>query len=273
MVELLKLAAEPDRDLRTEYERQIAYDIMSVGGRWQQPFGTYIGTTASSTSVAYLAKYMERVVFGEAFGTPAEQHDREYSAYESASLFVVVIDHKRARAAGSARIVLPSSIGLKTLSDIESFWETPVESLAQPGGFQTDVDNTWDVATLSVAAPYRKGLVSQALHQAICTAAFHAHVRWLISILDKYVYRLLQMQLRRMFNSFINLGLQMYAGSPSLPVWCDLETYTARLRRESQALFETLFLGRHLEEAVSTPDWNQLQTVIRSERSESDLVL
>src|SRR5579875_1985596 len=93
-----------------------------VGGlgaaRLVEPFGVYV--LRSEDPAAELGRSLERAVFLEAFGNTPELLEVEYSPYESASLFLVVVDHRRRLPAGVMRVICPGGpAGLKSLNDLE----------------------------------------------------------------------------------------------------------------------------------------------------------
>src|SRR6266516_4584263 len=92
-----------------------------------EPFGTYLA--CSDEPSAELARSVERAVFLETFGDTAELLDAEYQPYESASIFFIVLDHRRRVPAGMMRVIVPSRAGFKSLDDIARVWNQPVDNV------------------------------------------------------------------------------------------------------------------------------------------------
>jgi hypothetical protein len=224
------------------------------------PFGTYV--FASGDPAAFLARYLEHEVFGEVFGNSKDLLAAEYDPYEAASVFVIVVDHRRRVAAGVLRIVVASPAGLKSLNDIGRLWGQDADVLVRTTGLDPSRCVIWDVATLAVGRDYRRattrGLVSLALWQAVGVMASRAAVELLVAIIDVPVYRLLQAKLQQIFSTFDGVGPLRYLDSPaSLPVWSRPEHVQARLADTDPTLHRLLVEGRGLEAAVTPPDWDE----------------
>ena len=106
-----------------------------------QPFGTYV--FAADEPGAALARAVEREVFLETFGDTPEVLDAEYAQYDDASVFFVVVDHRRRVPAGMMRVITPSPAGFKSLDDLLPAWGVP------PHDALRSVDTSWDLATAS----------------------------------------------------------------------------------------------------------------------------
>jgi len=207
---------------------------------------------------AELARRVERVVFAEVFGNSPALLAAEYGPFDDASLYFVLVDHRRRVAAGAVRVILPGPAGCKTAIDLATRWARPSAVAAQG----IELDGTWDVATLAVAADYRKrstqGLVSMALYQALCATAAHRGVRWFLATLDLVVLDLIQAELKDPMSMFEGVAPRRYLDSPlSLPVWSDQAAWARRLSVEEPDLFELLIRGRALEAALTPPLWER----------------
>jgi hypothetical protein len=242
--------------------RQLADRVIDPASA--QPFGVYV--LRSDDPASELARHVERVVFLEAFGNTPELLAREYDPYEPSSTFLCVLDHRRKMPAGVMRLIVPSDAGLKSLDDLELVWGEKLDALLPRSGVTYGRQHVWDIATLAVGVDYRgraaSGLVSLALYQALCMSASQAGTEWFVSILDAAVLRMVQGQMRRPFSNFDGIAAQRYLDSKSsLPVWCDIATWSRRLAAADPTIYELLFEGHGLEAAVAVPDWARVSLV------------
>ncbi len=247
-------------DLTLDRIRELVDTIAAEAGRSDAPFGTYVFTPDEPG--ADLARHVEQLVFEESFGNSPEATEAEYAAYEGATVFICVLDHRRSLPVGAIRLVLPGAAGFKTMDDIADHWHTPPADAMRSSGMDRASGATWDIATLSVAPGYRNGVVSLALYQATTTMALRCGVQWFITVLDVVVLRLLQLGLRRPFARFPGLDPQDYFGSVSVPCVSDVTAWADRLASADPTLYETLFIGAGLEPAVSHPDWHEAAAVL-----------
>jgi hypothetical protein len=252
-------------DLSDVDVRDLAHQLAAAHGRDAAPFGTYL--LDPGEPAAALARRLECEVFGEVFGNTAALLSAEYEPYEATTRFVCVLDHRRGRAVGAVRLILPaggpppwpSSTGAKSLDDLARVWGVPPEQATLADGRPVDPLRTWDIATLAVADGYRRGLVSLALYQACCATASRAGAASFVTIVDVAVLRLLQARLGRPFSPVPGAAARRYLDSPaSVPCTCDLREWPRRLAQRDPLLHETLFSGQGLEPAVSRPDWEDL---------------
>src|SRR6266536_1479353 len=151
-----------------------------------EPFGCYV--LSSDEPAAELGRCVERTVFHETFGDTRDLLDREYEPYESASVFFVVVDHRRRVPAGMMRIIVPSPAGVKSVDDLARVWDAPVSEVLARVERTWDLGRLWDFATLAVAPEYRGeaalGLVTQALVQALTMVGRRWGARRFVAILD-----------------------------------------------------------------------------------------
>lgn len=240
---------------------QLAESVITGAHRVDPPFGLYV--LDCHDPGAELARSVEAEVFMEFFGNTPELLESEYGAYEEASLFLCVLDHRRRTPAGMMRVITPSEAGFKSLDDIGRAWGNDVEGLKQRSGFGFAHHEVWDIATLAVSGEYRgeatAGLVSLALYQALGTLATRHGVRGLVTILDVVVLELIQTRIERPFTAFAGLEPREYLDSPaSLPVFCNLADHMDRISITDPAMYELLYEGTGLESVVSAPAWGQL---------------
>lgn len=226
-----------------------------------QPFGVY--AFAADEPGAELARHVEQVVFDDAFGNSAAMLEREYGPYEGSTMFLCVVDHRRRVPAGMMRLILPSSVGFKSLHDIETVWNRRLDDVLLQNALSLPTGEVCDITTLAVAKDYRgraaSGLVTLALYQAVGTGARRWGARWFVTILDMAVLRLLQWQVHKGFNPYVGVEPMAYLGSASsLPVWADINSWCARLQEVDAAMYDLVFDGKGLEAAVAPPDWSAL---------------
>lgn len=238
--------------------RELAASLAEESGA-TQPFGTYV--LPSSDAQAELGRWVERDVFAEFFGNTPELLAAEYEPYESASMFLVVIDHRRLVPAGVMRVLVPSPAGHKSLHDIPRVWGEACDEVLARSGAPIDLSNCFDVATFAIARDYRgpasEGLVSLALYQALVQTANVYGARWFVAIVDVAVLDAIEERMASFFTKFVGLQPVCYLDSPaSIAGYVDLDSYRARLPAIDRSIYETLFDGTGLEAAVSTPDWD-----------------
>jgi hypothetical protein len=227
--------------------------VASIDTTVAAPFGAYL--FVGNDPAAEIARSLERSVFLEAFGNTPALLFNEYNRYEPASVFICVIDHRRATCAGMMRVIVPidDGPGLKSFVDVEPVWGQTPEALFEESGFTFEPEATWDIATLAVAPEYRSaaslGLMHIGLYQSLARIAQRFEVRWLIAILDYAVYRLIRLQLRRTFTAFA--GERPYLGSErSVPACCLLRSIEVDLATSDPTLHEVIYEGSAVSAAV-----------------------
>jgi len=225
-----------------------------------QPFGAYV--FGPNQPGADLARTIERIVFQEAFGNSPDLLAHEYAAYESQSLFFLVMDHRRHQPAGMLRVVVPAGATgcSKTLDDLETVWAERAEDAFARSGARLDRGGAWDIATLAVAGGYRgkaaQGLVSLALLQALIVALGRFQIDVVTALLDVAVLRLLQWQIGHPFAVIGGVEPRPYLGSrASLPVWSDVPSWRTRLAKSDPTMHALLCEGHGLEAAVAPAEW------------------
>ena len=212
-----------DIDLVQEELRELAGEVISAAGTPDEPFGMYVFGARERESA--LPRYVERLVFDEWYGNPAELLDAEYGPYEDASLFFCVIDHRRSLPAGMLRIALPSPLGFKTFHDMESVWGVPVEEALARTGLEWDLNRVWDTITIAVTKDYRgkatDGLITMSLLQSLAQALLMTNGQTLVTILDQHVLDLFQRTVCEPWQRFPGIEPIEYMDSPaSVPVSC-----------------------------------------------------
>lgn len=243
--------------------------VDSLSAEASTPFGLYL--VGPDEPLADDARRLEASVFFETFGNTPEMLAAEYGPYDDVSVFIVVLDHHRARVAGMIRLILDGHGSLKSMTDIEHEpWSMPLErALAEAGLDDLDTAEALDVTTLAVDPEYRgaatSGLVSLALYQAVVQTAMAGGFRWLVTILDVVVLDLINGSTQAPFRNYPGVDPMRYLDSPSsVPVWCDFAEYQPRLRSLDPSMGEILFDGSGMEAAVAPADYERAGTIARS---------
>jgi len=245
-------------DMQDAEVRRLTRQVAADGAR--EPFGAYL--FHHDEAGADLCRYLEQKVFFEACGDPKEVMAEAYAPYDPSSLFFCVVDHLRMVPAGMMRVVVPSALGFKSLSDIEPIWGESAETLMTRTGIAIDLTTTWDIATLAADADYRgkaaRGLVLMGLYQSLALSALPSGVQWFVTIIDMPVFRLIRWQLCLIFAGYKGVGPRPYMGSPtSIPAWCDVVAAEKRLASTNRDLYEILVQGIGLEPALRRVDLDE----------------
>lgn len=164
---------------------------------------------------ADIGRYVERVVFEQAFGNYAAEMEREYGPYEEASRFFVSFDRQETRPSGVLRVIANSEAGFKTFNDIasEPFFVDQDDAVRRHD--IKDLDKVWDIGTVAVLPEYRRGEgpVSIQLYRALYMAALHEDVEHFVSVIDDGPLRKMRGYLGLMFNPLADAAPQPYLGS------------------------------------------------------------
>ncbi len=230
---------------------------------------------SSTDPLAELARHVEAEVFLDAFGNTADQLDQEYGQYEPSSVFFCVIDHLRSLPAGMIRILVPNpDPGLKSLNDLGRCWGIKDQGPIPGISYGLPQMATWDIASLAVARDYQAaiatGLVSLGLYQAVITVAQRREVSHMVAILDSVVHRMSRWKFHRPFQVLAGAAPLAYLGSEaSIPVYCELSQWKARLAEKDPPLHEIIFAGRGLEAAIRPADLDRSEAIVSSLMAEA----
>ncbi|HUO49613.1 MAG TPA: hypothetical protein VMU09_12345, partial [Acidimicrobiales bacterium] len=235
--------------------RALARETIAAAG--DEPFGLYL--FRADDPAADLARHVEQQVFLETFGNTPELLAKEYLPYEEASVFLCVMDHRRAVPVSAMRIVTPSPAGFKSLDDIAPVWNVDVETMFERTGIPFDPGTIWDIATIAAHPEYRgkaaAGLATLALYQGLAHASLGSGIETLVCVLDLPVFRMMQGVLQGSFDHFEGVEPRPYLGSPaSLPVYLVLEESKRRMAAADRHMYEICYEGRGLEEALRPLD-------------------
>ena len=256
---------EPTIDLVREEMRELASSVIDAAGNPSEPFGVYVFTADEPASE--LARYVERTVFEETFGNPAELLDAEYGPYEESTVFYTVLDHRRRLPAGMMRIILPSDRGVKTFQVIEEVWGGRQDEVMARTATNWDLARTWDVTTLAVAVDYRgkstDGLISLGLYQTLVRSALEGDALVLVTILDMKPLALIQTFTHNAFHEFEGIGPKSYLDSPlSVPAYVEFDEWVPRLIVDDPATHALLCDGVGIEVAMRPPSWAPLMRAL-----------
>lgn len=190
---------------------------------------------------ANIGRFIEGVVFQDAFGNSSDEMVREYSAYESASTFFLSVDRITSKATGVLRVIKNSEAGLKSYDDaVNNFGTTPEKIATHPG--MDDMNRVWDVGTIAVLPEFRgkDGPVSMLLQRAVYKSALDHDIPSLISIVDKKALTRLRSRWRGVGIPFKSLGgakAQSYLGSgKSYPVHGHVPDFYPTMDKERNSL-------------------------------------
>jgi hypothetical protein len=227
-------------DLRLEEQRDLVAAVLTRDAAERTPFGLY--AFGARHPGAELGRAVEREVFGEFFGNTPELLAAEYGPYEASSIFLCAIDHRRLVPAAVARVIVGDGSSSKTLADLERTWGINRRDAVAATGVDTSVGTVYDIATMAVTAPYRKGILGLAVLRAVTMAATEADAGLAVAVLDVAVLDLVQQRTARPFAPFPGAGVRSYLDSAaSLPVWVDHPAYRQRVATDEPAVYDMLY--------------------------------
>jgi hypothetical protein len=161
---------------------------------WPLPSGSRFGCylIPHKNHFSDIARVVECAVFEKFFGDTPERMADSYAPYEEHSLFLLIVDQLQQRAAGTIRIILPSSKGLKSLNDIAN---APLfigaEAIAEHHAI-IDARRCWDIGTLAVHKEYRgtgsDHMVSLMLYGYLYSLMRRRGIKHMVTILDKHAH-------------------------------------------------------------------------------------
>ncbi|GAB7041431.1 MULTISPECIES: GNAT family N-acyltransferase [Catenuloplanes] len=157
--------------------------------------------TGPDDPLADAARAVEQTVFETEFGLDSDTMKAEYSGYDAASRFIVVLDQARHRAAGVIRLIDESPAGLKTLNDAPAHIGGTVDDIREHHRM-TDGRRAVDVATLAVLPEYRgtrSVLVSTLLYRTLYRVFHRDGITHVVAMIDEPAYR----NLRRIGTPFV----------------------------------------------------------------------
>jgi hypothetical protein len=188
---------------------------------------------------ANIGRYIEGVVFKDAFNNTAEDMEHEYGPYEEQSEFFVSIDRDSKKATGALRVIKNGPMGLKTLNDItQPPFIASKEDILKAHGID-DLDDCQDVGTVAVLPEHRsaQGGISVQLYRAMYINALEDGADHLISIVDEKPLSKLTDYLGIPFVPLGNLEGGDYLGSEkSQPVYGYIPDFYKKMNRKRYTL-------------------------------------
>ena len=186
-----------------------------------------------------IARYVEWTVFEEFFKNDIQVMREEYSKYDQASTFLLVLDYEQKKPVGVIRLIKPSEAGLKSLNDLISPtgpWNvdghTAEDRLLEIGD---QPDNTVDIATMGVMPEYRTNHAADGASAALYSTCVwwsleNGYNQW-ITVVDQKIYDMMQ-SWGEPFKKFDGADWAPYLDSPkSLPVHTELFSGLERIRQ------------------------------------------
>jgi hypothetical protein len=143
---------------------------------------------------ANIARQVEREVFEDAWGNDSVTMKSEYGPYDDASVFFVVMDTKAKVPAGVLRMIRNSSVGLKTIVDLDDVVKSPIaipaDDVMRQHGID-DLDRCWDGATAAIPRRYRRRLggVHVQIMRVISAAAIREDIQHFVAVLEAPVFK------------------------------------------------------------------------------------
>ncbi|MGE3465179.1 MAG: hypothetical protein AB7I04_25055 [Pseudomonadales bacterium] len=237
-------------DLTQDHLHGLARAASDRTGKADRPFGIYL--FANTDPCAELARAVERRVFDHAYGNTPSVMSVEYGPYETNSVFVTIIDHRRLLPVAAIRFITAGGLGWKTLDDLGRFWQIPGPRALAQSGITVDPTRLWDCASLAVEPTYRRGGIVQALFGSISCLAWMAGVEIIIAMIDCRVLRVAQALCDRPWRVFEGFEAKRYLDSPlTVPIWTDVGEYRTRLQRTGSTHFDAMFNPSYYEPAVA----------------------
>jgi hypothetical protein len=157
-----------------------------------------------------LARSVEYMVFFDTFGNDYTTMEKEYTPYDSSSVFILVVDMRTKLPVGTLRLIVDNPYGLKTVKDVASndfSWKQDMIKAVnhylktKPHALDaykevSSKERLVDVGTIAVLRAYRSGhnarLLSLALIRAAVAFTINNNYRDWITIIDLKVLRAMQ---------------------------------------------------------------------------------
>ncbi|HEV7454890.1 MAG TPA: type III PLP-dependent enzyme [Candidatus Saccharimonadales bacterium] len=156
---------------------------------------------------------------------------------------------------GAIHTKVQSEDSLLSIEDIQDFWGQPIKETMRRAGLP-DLrfePNVMDVLTIAVLPEFRRGTAGLALYRQVCESIDVLGIEYLVTVLDEFAAK----QLNKMGDGFekyasedvippMNYRALKKDANKSLPLFCRVEAWKARLRREDPSSYNIMW-GRRLD--------------------------
>lgn len=255
----MRSSDSPFLDL-VDRERVATEAVLAASGRTdidEKPFGLYF--LPARGTAGFVGKVPEVEVFWEHFKNDRNLLEKEYGAYDPASVLITVIDHEERLPAGTIRVIgEPSPAGLKTLQDFAETpeWQATLDRIGTFHGFDITAEQVLDIATLAVRKPYRRShnayAVSLALYHGLYLSALLEKKDFMVGALDDAVVEL-QTSMGIPWEVVCDLPSVEFLGSPGTsPVIINLDGVADTFGRSGE-IGRMICFGEGLEGDLSMP--------------------
>jgi hypothetical protein len=146
---------------------------------------------------ANIARQIEREVFEDSWGNDSAMMKREYGPYDDSSVFFMAVDTHERVPAGVLRMIRNSSVGLKTIVDLDDCIKSPIaptviraDDVMRHHGIE-DLDHCWDAATAAIPRKYRRRLAATHVQimRIVALAAMRENIEHFVAVLDEPVVK------------------------------------------------------------------------------------
>ena len=199
------------------------------------------------------ARQCEADVFLDRFGNTPEQLAVEYGPYETASVFLALLDDAGV-AQAAARLIRPGPAGLKTINDLaRDPWRVdPVVAVRRAG---VDPAVSWEAATFAVRRGVRRRGYDamEALFYGLAVGSLVNGYRTVTAVIDAHALAMVA-GIGLFLRAFPGTEPGPYLGSPSSSaLYADVEEILATQRRVAPHKWRAITTGEGLA-GIEVPD-------------------
>ena len=202
---------------------------------------------------AAAARQCEADVFLDRFGNTAEELAAEYGPYQSASVFIALLDDDGV-AQAAARMIRPGPAGLKTINDLarDPWGVDPVLAARRAG---VDPSRSWEAATFAVRRGVRRRGYDamEALFYGVAVGSIVNEYETVTAVIDEYVLGMVG-GLGLFLHPFPGTEPGPYLGSPSSSaLYAHVAEILATQRRVAPHKWRAITTGEGLA-GITVPD-------------------
>jgi hypothetical protein len=202
---------------------------------------------------AEAARRCEADVFLDRFDNTAEELAEEYGPYDSASVFIALLDDDGV-AHATARMIRPGPAGLKTVNDLagEPWGIDPVLAVRRAG---VDLAVSWEAATFAVRRGVRRRGYDamEALFYGVAVGSIVNEYETVTAVIDEHVLGMVG-GLGLFLHQFPGTEPGPYLGSPSSSaLYAHVEEILATQRRVAPRKWRAITTGEGLA-GITVPD-------------------